>query len=168
MLYRCSLAVVLLLVLAGCSTIPKGNPPFAGLAAPEKASSLVYFYRAKNFTGGGVRMHVSLNDSQLATLPNCSFTYAYLPPGDYRLSAESSPSFSQTPDPIEFSAVPGESQFYLLDIDGSVSLIPVGPTTVGVSSTSMAWRRTAESDAVGLMTGCYLVEALDAFRPQPQ
>lgn len=168
MLYRCSSAVVLALVLAGCSTIPKGNPPFAGLAAPEQASALVYFYRAKNFTGGGVKMHVSLNDSQLATLPNCSFTYAYLPPGGYRLSAEASPSFSQTPDPIEFSAVPGESQFYLLDIDGSVSVIVVGQTPVGVSSNSMAWRRTGESDAVGLMSGCYQVETLGAFRPQPR
>ncbi len=161
MIGRLALSAILLFLLAGCSTIPTENPSFAGVESPRDDSALVYFYRPKNFTGGGVRIHAALNNRQLATLPNCSFTYTYLPPGKYTLSTTSSPSFSQTPDPISFAVESGQKQFYLLDIDGSFSLIPVGPITVGTSSTSMTWRNTNESDAVRLMTGCYLVQATE-------
>ena len=159
MIGRFILSASLLALLVGCSTIPTANPAFVGIAPPRSDSALVYFYRPKNFTGGGVRVHAMLNDRQLATLPNCSFTYAYLPPGKYTVSTTSSPSFSQTPDPISFAVESGQRQFFLLDIDGSFSIIPVGPITVGTSSTSMTWRNTNESDAVRLMTGCYLVQA---------
>ena len=159
MIARFVLSAGLLILLSGCSTIPTSNPAFSGVEAPRDESSIVYFYRPKNFTGGGVRIHVNVNDRQLATLPNCSFTYSHLPPGNYTVSTTSSPSFSQTPQPISFTVESGQKQFYLLDIDGSFSIIPVGPITVGTSSTSMTWRNTNESDAVRLMTGCYFVQA---------
>jgi len=149
----------LAIFLGGCSTIPTSSPVFVRVEAPREGAALVYFYRPKNFTGGGVRIHVNLNDRQLTTLPNCSFTYSYLPPGEYTVSTTSSPSVSQTPAPISFTVDSGQKQFYLLDIDGSFSIIPVGPITVGTSSTSMTWRNTHESDAVKLMNGCYFVQA---------
>lgn len=168
MISRMVLIASLLTALVGCSTIPTENPAFVGVQPTRNDSALVYLYRPKNFTGGGVRIHAKLNNRQLATLPNCSFTYAYLPPGEHTVSTTSSPSFSQTPEPISFTADAGQKQFYLLDIDGSFSLIPVGPIAVGTSSTSMTWRNTNESDAARLMTGCYFVQASDVQASEPQ
>ena len=48
------LAMLSLLTLTGCSTIPSGNATFAGLSSPSPGEALVYLYRPKNFTGGGV------------------------------------------------------------------------------------------------------------------
>lgn len=146
------------LLVGGCSTIPTSNPPFTGIEAPQQDTALVYFYRPKNFTGGGVRINVQVGETPVAVLPNCSFTYVRLPAGSYTVSTTSSPSFSQTPDPITFTAEAGQKQFYLIDIDGSFSLIPVGPIVVGTSSTSMTWRNTHERNAVQLMSGCYFVQ----------
>lgn len=144
-------------LLNACSTIPSSNPIFSGIQAEKDGYALVYFYRPKVFTGGGVRFHIDLNDNPLATLPNCSFVYSYLPAGKYTLSTTSSPSVSQRPDPITFVVEPGQKQFYLLDIDGSFIALPLGPSIVVMSSTSMSWRNTLESDAQKLMAGCYLV-----------
>lgn len=145
----------------GCSTIPTANPLFAGLEAPQQDTALVYFYRPKNFTGGGVRINVRVDEAPLAVLPNCSFTYTRLRAGSHTISTTSSPTFSQTPDPITVTVEVGQKQFYLIDIDGSFSLITVGPTVVGTSSTSMKWRNTHEKNAVELMSGCHFVQASD-------
>jgi hypothetical protein len=146
------------LMVGGCSTIPAGNPGFSGLESPRQGEALVYLYRPKNFTAGGVRYNLDFGQGTVATLPNCSFTFVRLKPGNYSLSATPKPSFSQSPQAVQFTIESGQRQFYLLDIDGSVSIIPL-PTPVGISSIRMGWRNTSESDAIKYMSGCYLVTA---------
>jgi hypothetical protein len=146
------------LMVGGCSTIPAGNPGFSGLESPRQGEALVYLYRPKNFTAGGVRYNLDFGQGTVATLPNCSFTFVHLKPGSYSLSATPKPSFSQSPQAVQFTVESGQRQFYLLDIDGSISIIPL-PTPVGISSIRMGWRNTSESDAIKYMSGCYLVTA---------
>lgn len=152
---RTHLVLFTLLLVSGCSTIPVGAPTFSGLESPKDGEAIVYFYRPKNFTGGGVRFDLHLDQDLLTTLPNCSFTFVRLLPGNYTLTTTSRPSISQSPDPISFEVKSGDRQFYLLDIDGSFQLIPAGPIMVGLSSTSMAWRSTQEPEAIKYMSDCY-------------
>lgn len=148
------------LLLAGCSTIPAQNPGFSGLSSPANGEALVYVYRPKNFTGGGVRYGIDVGQGTVATLPNCSYTLVHLKPGSYRLAATPNHSFSEAPDPVQITIQAGERKFYLLDIAGSASIVPVGPTPIGISSTRITWRNTNEADAVRYMSGCYLVGSL--------
>lgn len=153
------LALVAMLAICACSTAPVGNPIFSGLEDPQDDEAIVYFYRLKSFTGGGVTYSLHINQEKVSSLPNCSFTFIRLPSGNYTLSTKSKPSFSQKPDPIDIKVESGDRQFYVLDIDGSFKLVPIGSTVVSTSSVRMAWRNTSMSQAIEHMSGCYWVEA---------
>ena len=157
MLRNALVCLGLMLILSCCSTVPTGNPSFSGLDRPAQGEALVYVYRPKNFTGGGVRYAIDVGQGAVATLPNCSYTFLRLKPGSYTLSAIANHSFSRSPGSLPFTVEPGDRRFFLLDIYGSVSVVPVGPTPIGISSTSIAFRSTNETDAVRYMSGCYLV-----------
>ena len=128
----------------------------------------IFLYRPKNFTGGGVKINASVDGRFLATLPNCSFATFRASPGEHTISTTSRPSFSQTPDPITFKTNAGEKQFFLLDINGSFSIIPAGPVLIGNSSTSMTWRNTNESDAERLMSKCKEIVPTEGQSTKPE
>ncbi len=155
------IGLISLLVVAastGCSTVPTGNPVFTDLEAAGASEAIVYVFRPKSFTGGGIRYDVRLSDQWAVTLPNCGFSHARVPPGDYILSAKAPTSASAAPAPITVSLRAGERHFYLADIDGSFTIMPAGPTVVGYGTATAAWRRTDEVEAVKLMTGCHRVD----------
>ena len=148
------MSAALFIAFLGWSTPQQAQSPSAEIKPEASEFAQIFLYRPKNFTGGGVKINASIDGQFVATLPNCSFTTLRASPGEHTISTTSRPSFSQTPDPITFKANPGEKLFFLLDINGSFSIIPAGPVLIGNSSTSMTWRNTNESDAERLMAKC--------------
>jgi hypothetical protein len=80
------LAAILILFLTGCATAPKGSLGLNEISIPEPTDKkgVVVFYRL--YTPPlAFEMRVTINDKQVASLPNNTFSYVQLPPGEFKL-----------------------------------------------------------------------------------
>lgn len=145
-------------LISGCAGGPVRKESFAGFEPAPRDKALVYFYRPKAFTGGGVWYDIKLSDRVVAALENCSFSKVVTAAGTYGLSTAAHPLVSGAPDPINISVVAGERYFYLLDINGSFAGAAGTPGVYGY--TKIRWLPTSSSDAETLLSGCKRVEAV--------
>lgn len=150
------LLISTLVGLSGCSGGPIRKEAFAGFESANPDKALIYFYRPKAFTGGGVWYDIKLSNDVVAALDDCSFAKVSTAPGTFTLSTDPHPFISGAPDSISILAEAGRRYFYLLDINGSFASAPGTPGLYGY--TRIGWQQTSAKDAEKLLAGCHRVE----------
>jgi hypothetical protein len=82
---RMCFATLLAMTLFGC--VVASGPIYSPAQSPTSEQALFYLYRLKTNYGGAVPVKVVVNGKEMGLLPNNSYTSAYVPPGEFNLSA---------------------------------------------------------------------------------
>lgn len=114
------LIVIAISLLTACASAPKDAPRYDEITIPEPSSekSVLVFYRT--FTPPACcNLDVSINDQEIISLPNNSFSYILLSPGTYKIEASAMGTGSKE----NFSIQPNTTMY--MQINNSV-FTPMG------------------------------------------
>jgi hypothetical protein len=80
------IVTILFLFLTGCATAPKGSLSLNEISIPEPTENKSVFVFYRSYTPPlAYEMRVSINDKQVVSLPNNTFSYVQLQPGEFSL-----------------------------------------------------------------------------------
>lgn len=111
--------IAVLLVLAGCVSVPQATGPLFSEAPPQiPGKALVIVYRADTFKASAVETHIYANGRAMATITNASYSWAYAQPGQYTIT-----SVLPTCDviPLVKSVDAGSTYFIRADVEFNIT-----------------------------------------------
>ncbi|MBB5190584.1 uncharacterized protein YceK [Silvimonas terrae] len=107
------IALIGLMVLAGCASVPKGDAQqdlaLKQFKAPAEKAGL-YVYRNENF-GAAIKMNVLLDNKQLGDTAAKTYLYTEVAPGKHQLVSK-----SETDSVLDFDAVAGKIYYVWQEI----------------------------------------------------
>jgi hypothetical protein len=106
------LLVATMLLVAGCATGPKYSEMKSKIAPPAAGQGRVFVYRDSSL-GAAITPKVTINGKVVGVSRGNGFFYVDLPPGEYRLAAETEVERS-----LSFSLAAGETKY----VSASMSL----------------------------------------------
>jgi hypothetical protein len=87
-----TIITILFLFLTGCATAPENALSLNEVSIPEPTENQSIFVFYRPYTPPiAYDMRVSINDKQVVSLPNNTFSYVQLPPGEFNLKTHWSP-----------------------------------------------------------------------------
>jgi len=105
-----------LLLVVGCTTVPKDAPLFSGLSPQPLDAANVYLLRPHNDFGYAVSPVVFFNGTKVVTLPDSTYTVFRVPAGVYAITTERAQWWSGGWDVRgELKAENGQAYFLVLD-----------------------------------------------------
>lgn len=110
-------SALLSMVLVACTTV---DATFQHAAPPPPGKALVYVYRLDTWPvvrGGAL---FSIGDTNVAALSANSYTWFYVPEGDYRLEQKWDIRHVQRVTHRDFSARAGSAHYLRLNVEGEV------------------------------------------------
>ncbi|XPF94994.1 hypothetical protein ACM9HF_02980 [Colwellia sp. RE-S-Sl-9] len=142
-----SVFVLLIFVLSGCATAPKNALNFDQVNIPQSTSERSTFIFNRLFTPpAGSDMRVSIDGVQIVALPNNTFSYVQLEPGQYNLKISWSPWTGQGSSEKQIFIPKGKSVYLQL---GSSVYTPIGIELGSNKNVSME-----ESSAISHLRKC--------------
>ena len=151
------ISALFLLLLTACSTTPKNATTFqeTKIGTPTESQSVIVVYR-KTVPPILYPVTLTFNKTQMATLPNKSFTWFYATPGKHKLTI-SWPLIAVMPSSkIEVEAKP--NQTYFVEFSGHMGFS--GGTTPVAFSNANANEKNNLQAVDELMACCRHIEAM--------
>ncbi len=139
-----SIMILLLLcmILASCAAMPAQHAPTyneSQVGEPDINGAILILYR-KMVPPVAYSVTATINDESFATLPNNSFAWKYLSPGDYEIKITwpiIAMTFGKT---IKLSVEAG--QYYFVNFGGDFNILMLGTGAVGYSTHNLAVQNT--------------------------
>ena len=131
------MAMMATLVLAGCSA---SGPLFTDLETPAEDESIIYYLRAKHYTGSGVFYTIHENGKPVTTLKNGGYYPHHTTPGDKHIEAS-----TESTSELDITAEKGKRHYVYGDISW------------GIIMGRPELREIDEEEALRYLRGCRLL-----------